>query len=237
MKLVFVDECSDTKFKKYLGICIAMIDSTNYKKIKNGFQQILREANWEESVEFKGSSLFSATSGDTKIDVPTRVIIAEKILDLNKAEKNARMFFYYAKQDNVQNQRQAYLNSLPSFLQKILLPSKRGRGKDILSISCDYRDDIKPQEMHGILEPVIRKKGYTILESVTMPSSCFNTVGILFADIVGYLASRVDIISNDAELFENIPKEELQNNGKVKKLVSSSRLLEKIKNMKLYQKK
>jgi len=237
MKLVFVDECGDTKFKNYLGICVAIIDSISYGKIKNGFQGILRESKWDETIEFKGSHLFSATSGDTKVDVSARVNIAEKILDLNKAAKNARMYFYYARQDNVKDQRVAYLASLPSFLQKILPRPQKGRGKNILTLSCDYRDDIKPQEIHRIAEPVIKKKGYILFENVTMPKSCFHTVGILFADIVGYLAARLDVISKDVQLFENIPEGELQNKGKVKKLVSSSRLLKKIKNMELYEKK
>lgn len=237
MKLIFIDETTDAKYKDYLGLCISIVDSTHYKNIKRGFQKILRDSNWDESIEFKGSHIFSATRGDKKVDIPGRIDIVEKILNLNISAKNARMRFYYAKQNKVKNHKQAYLSSIPSLLHKILPSPSKGRGKDLISLSCDHRSDIKPVEIHRIVEPVLNKKGYTILEHVTMPISCFDTVGILFTDIVCYLASRYDVISHDVELFNNIPKEELLNNGKVKKLISSQKLLKKIKNMNLYEKK
>lgn len=37
----------------------------------------------------------------------------------------------------------------------------------------------------------------------------------MFADLVGYLAARIDTISNDAELFEDINREQLELNGKI----------------------
>jgi len=49
------------------------------------------------------------------------------------------------------------------------------------------------------------------------------------------LNSRVDIISNDSQLFENIPPEQLLNNGKIKKLISSNKLLALIKKFNRYE--
>ena len=60
-------------------------------------------------------------------------------------------------------------------------------------------------------------------------------MGILYADIVGYLISRIDIISNDSELFDNIPIEEYQTNGKIKKLMTSIEIINKIKNLEFYK--
>ena len=62
-----------------------------------------------------------------------------------------------------------------------------------------------------------------------MTTSNFNTVGILYADIIGYLAARVDTISTDSELFEGITSKEFEKNGKIKKLKSSMILISKIK--------
>lgn len=67
-----------------------------------------------------------------------------------------------------------------------------------------------------------------------MTDSDFNTIGILYADIVGYLYARIDTISNDAELFDNIPAHELENNGKVRKLRTSKNLINAIKSIKAY---
>ena len=68
-----------------------------------------------------------------------------------------------------------------------------------------------------------------------MVSSNFNTVGILYADMIGYLAARIDTISNDQELFENIPTDQLLNNGKVRKLKTSMALINKIKQLDKYE--
>ncbi len=68
-----------------------------------------------------------------------------------------------------------------------------------------------------------------------MASSNFNTVGILYADMIGYLVARIDTISNDLELFENIPRDQLANNGKVKKLKTSMQLINKIKQLDKYE--
>ena len=59
MLLVFIDETSDSKFDDYFGLSISTINHTNYKTIKDGFQKILKESRWDESIEFKGSYLFS----------------------------------------------------------------------------------------------------------------------------------------------------------------------------------
>ena len=66
-------------------------------------------------------------------------------------------------------------------------------------------------------------------------TSNFDTVGIAYADIVGYHVARIDTISNDSELFDNIPPEMFQENGKIKKLRSSMRIINKIKNLSLYE--
>ena len=65
--------------------------------------------------------------------------------------------------------------------------------------------------------------------------SSFHTVGILYADLVGYLCARVDTISKDSELFENIPPDQWDSNGKIRKWKSSTKLLESIKKFDQYE--
>jgi hypothetical protein len=68
-----------------------------------------------------------------------------------------------------------------------------------------------------------------------MTTSNFNTVGLLYADIIGYLAARIDTISTDSELFEGITPEQFETNGKILKLKSSVNLISKIKNIGQYE--
>lgn len=54
MKLVFIDETSDSKFSKYLGLSCVVIDCAFYRGIKEQFQKILNESGWIESVQVAG---------------------------------------------------------------------------------------------------------------------------------------------------------------------------------------
>jgi hypothetical protein len=144
------------------------------------------------------------------------------------------MKFTYLKKPS-QNQKEAYLKYLPILLEKALPKAKKGGGKDILSLQCDHRDDVTAREIYDTVNPVIRERGYTLLEDIVVSHSGFQTVGILYADIVGYLYARVDTIANDSELFQNIPPDQLENNGKIKKLKSSSTLLRLIKKFDRYE--
>ena len=236
MLLIFVDETGDSKFKDYFGLSVTTINHNHYKKIKNGFQEILRNSDWNETIEFKGSYIFSVSSGDKTVPIDKRIDIAHSILDLNTANRNARMSCHYVRKEKTDNHKQQYLDTLPLILDKALPKLiKKGGGKDIAAVYCDYRSDITSFEVQNAIMPILQKKQYTLLEKVTMPHSNFHTVGILYADIIGYLSARIDTISNDSELFESIPADELKNNGKVKKLISSVDLIKKIKKLERYE--
>lgn len=234
MILVFVDESDDSKYKNYFGLSVSIVNSTYYSKIKTQFRKILVAANWDISQEFKGSYLFSASKGCPSISIDSRIEIATKILKLNVAKKNARMKFAYLNMES-SNQKEDYLRYLPALLTRILPQAKKGNGKDILSIFCDYRSDIKPKEIQSAISTTINSKKYTLLEQVVMANSDIDTVGILYADIVGYLSARIDTISNDIELFENISEEDIENNGKLKKLKSSKALINIIKQFSAFE--
>jgi len=234
MWLIFIDETSDSKFKDYFGLSCVVVNSTFYSNIKREFQKILLDYGWNPEIEFKGSYLFSATKGCTDISVEKRIEIASKVLKLNTAKRNARMSFVYIKMNSI-NKKDDYLKYVPVLINKALKKAKKKHDKDLVSLNFDFRSDIKKEELFKAIYPVIVKKGYVFLEDIHVLSSNFETVGILYADIVGYLFAKIDNISNDADLFENIPPEEFERNGKIKKLKSSIELIKVIKNFDRYQ--
>ena len=234
MKLIFVDETSDSKFKDYFGLCCAVIDSFYYSQLKRQFHSILVNGGWNTKVEFKGSYLFSAKKGDKNITIDKRINIACALLDLNCANKNARMHFHYFR-TKTKNHKNAYITYLPSMIEKALPKAPSGAGKDIVAIQCDNRSDVRITEIREKLNPIVKKKKYVLFEDIVIPSSRFETVGILYADLIGYLTARIETISSDAELFENVPLEERKNNGMMKKLGSSQELIKKIKYIQKYR--
>ncbi|MCK5240898.1 hypothetical protein KAR34_00470 [bacterium] len=234
MKLVFIDETGDSKCLEYFGLSCVVIDSSFYRKVKEEFQQILVGGGWRKDIEFKGSYLFSASKGDIDIEVEKRIEIAEKILKLN-AKKNSRMKFYYVSKNNSGKQKDDYLSLLPQLLDKALQRAQKKQGKDVLCLHYDQRKDISPREVYDSVVSVVKKKGYILLENVSSSGSCYHTVGILYADLVGYLLARVETISSDSELFENIPPEEWENNGKIRKYKSSKDLLKLIKSLNVFE--
>ena len=156
MILVFVDETSDSKFKEYLGLSCAVVKQNYYRQIKVGFQEILIKGGWDPSVEFKGSYLFSASKGCTEIPVEKRIEMAEKIIDLNIANKNARMKFAYFK-TTTENGKRDYLDYLPALLYKVLPKPDKSQGKDLISVFCDYRSDISAGEIRTSISPAIKQ--------------------------------------------------------------------------------
>ncbi len=236
MICIFFDETSDEKFKNYFGISCAAVKHNFYGQIKGSFQKILLDGGWDPTVEFKGAYLFSAKKGCTNIPVDKRVEIAEGVIDLNVASKNARMKFAYFRKSS-QNLKDDYLYYLPALLERILKSYGKdsGQGKDLVSIYCDYRNDTPIEQIRSSLVPVITANHFKLYEDIQYAHSNFQTVGILYADIVGYLMARIETIANDSELFESIPPEVFETNGKIKKLKTSLNLINKIRSLSLYE--
>lgn len=235
MKLVFVDETGDEKFKDYLGLCIASIDSKSYPLLKRESNKILESAGWDKETEFKGKFLFSASQGCTEVDVQKRVDAAHRLLDLNTGKQKSRLKFAYGRMSST-NKGADYLAGVPQLLQigRILPKAPKGAGKNLISVICDHRDDVKEDDLHNAIGPVLEDKGYVVFERVRQATSAPDAVGLMFADLVAYLVGRADTISSDAGFFEGLDQAQLKRSSKVRKLRSSTDLLSKIKRLDLY---
>jgi len=234
MLLVFIDESSDEKFKEYLGLCCAVVNSRFYGPIKQRFQAILQKGGWSETIEFKGQYLFSATRGDTSVGLDKRIDMASQIIALTASKTNSRMTFVHAG-TKTKDQKAEYLSLLPDLLKRALPRAGTGPGKNLITLHCDCRSDISCDQIRQAVSAAIKTRGYTLVEDIVQSRSGFHTVGILFADIVGYLAARYQTISTDSELFVNLSPEQLSKNGKYRKLTTSTNLLGLIKRFRLFE--
>jgi len=232
---IFVDETSDDKYKDYFGLCCTAIHHNFYPQIKRESQQILRDGGWDFDVEFKGSYLFSAKKGCIEVDIDKRIELAEKILELTTAPKNARMKLSYFRKSS-DNHKKDYLEHLPYLIRDILgkYSFSRKQGKNLVVVSCDNRSDISIPELREAILPAITDRKYELFEDIIQVNSNCETIGVLFSDIIGYLMSRIETITKDIDLFENLTPEQIEKNGKLKKLESSWYLIDKIKKMTIY---
>lgn len=233
MKIVFVDETSDSARKDYHGICCALVDSYAYKAIKEEAQDILKKSGWDTDIEFKGSMLFSASTGDTRIPIEKRVEIASSLIKLNTSTKNSRIKFAYC--DFVSRTPiKSYLECLPPLLERLLPKAPPGPGKDILALYCDEHSGLSQDAIRIAIKPVLNKKGFTLLEDVVLARSNFETIGVMYADLVAYLFGRREIISKDKAL-PALTADQRKTDGRVRKLESSKELLSLVKDLKAYE--
>jgi hypothetical protein len=230
MRFLFVDETGDSKEKAYLGLCIASIDSTKYALLKKGALKILEKAGWPHEIEFKGSYLFSKTSGCKDVPVDERVAAAEKILELN-AKKRSRIKFAYGQMQSA-NPNDDYLEGLPGLIYRVLPKAPQGAGKNLVLVACDDRSGIDADVLNHAVKKAVQARGYVLLERPMQVKSSTDTVGIMFADIVGYLLGRLDTI--DVGKFDQLTAQQLETHGDFKKHESATKLIEKIKSLDLY---
>jgi hypothetical protein len=165
MTLLFFDETSDSKFPDYFGLCCASINSLNYPSVKSEFHAILTKYKWNTACEFKGAYLFSATQGDCSIPIEVRIDIARELLDLNKAETNARIKFHYFRKKS-ENHKIDYLSYLPALIKKAL-PQSKPR-KNLVSVHFDKRTDITAAEFRQVVISTIEREGYILFEDIVV---------------------------------------------------------------------
>ncbi|MDP4000409.1 MAG: DUF3800 domain-containing protein [bacterium] len=237
MKLIFIDETGDAKDKDYLAFCVAVVDSKYYPLLKNETSKILKTISWKSDVEFKGTYLFSIKRGCADVDVEKRIDAAGKLLDLNVGKSNARIIFGYGHMKS-SNRTEDYLSFVPSLITKVLPRAPRGgTAKNLAVVMHDELHGLNREKFNRAVTEAVMSKGYVLYEEVIEGRSSTSTVGLMFADLVAYLMSRVDVITKDAELFENLSAEQFKRNGKIRKLKSSTELLRKIKKLNVYKRK
>lgn len=237
MKLLFIDETSDANNPKYLGICAALIDVSKYGSIKRDFHRYLGDFKWDPSIEFKGSWIFSSSKGCQAVPVEKRIELTKRIIEMNSSPKNSNIkFCYISNQDPDLNQTKQYELLIQPLLKRILKSSNTTQhGKDVIAIYCDKRQDIDCKKIRIIISPILKEKKLILLEDIHFVQSNMQTVGLCYADIVGYLMSRIHNITVDSGLFENLDSEEARKNIQLKKFLTSREIIDSIKSMEAYK--
>lgn len=233
MKLLFIDETSDSGNPNYLGVCAALIDATRYSDMKRSMLTLLSQAQWDVDTEFKGTTIYSQSKGCEDILVDQRIRLAEQIINLNASNANARITFSYRYSPNL-NTSSVYLRLVHEAVNSLVKQcSSERNGKNLISIHCDERRDVDVDEIRTSIAPILERKGYVLFEDIMQTISNNQSVGLMFADIVGYLISRVHNIHVSESLLSDPDSETAKKNGQLRKLVASKKILSQIKQIRV----
>jgi hypothetical protein len=233
MKLIFIDETSDSEKKSFLGVCFCIIDLDFYRGLKEEVSGLLKNSDWDMSKEFKGSYLFSASNGDSKVSVDKRIEIAYELIKKSSGAHNSKLatvFVYNTKGNNFENYK-----SLVSFgLEKIIslggFPANQK--KRIASIFIDNRSDIDEvsgnrKELLEMIGSILKEKKIALVEDVEIVRSSLSRPGIIHADLLAYSIGRFVVL--------DLPKPEyFDTDNRFKKIMNSLIICANQKKFKLY---
>lgn len=228
MLCLFVDETGDGKEQ---AVCCLAVKHNHYSLVKRRFLEILKTNGWDPSVEFKGAYIFSSTKGVSSVTVETRITIANQVVALATADKNARMKFFYT-QGESENRKDFYLKRLAILVERVLSQDRSSRksGKDLVALCIDERSDISVSEVRMTISNLLAKRDRVLFEDVVSVRSNSDAVGIALADIVGYLTWLSRKVLKDENILLELSNGIVdKNNPKVAKLIQSLIVLSKIK--------
>jgi hypothetical protein len=233
MKFLFIDETLDSANVHYLGVCGVLIDSSKYGEMKREYLSKIAKYGWDPSIEFKGTMIFSSSQGCPSVSVEKRIELVRDLVSMNTSTSNSRIKFCYAYTTSGSTTR-SYLDLVSTVTSKILEPSITTKnGKDVVSICVDQRSDIKTSDLRSVIDPIIAKKKALLFEDVIQSKSSTYTMGIFFADIIGYLLARKDNLSVSCRILEEADPEVRRTNGQIRKLLASTEIVGMIKSIRI----
>ena len=225
MQLVFIDE---TKIQDIFCISMVIINSAKYALLKREYLSVFENYGWEHNLdnnEFKGNVIFSSTrpKASKNILIETRVEICNEFLKHVIGERNKRMdVIFFANELKGKDRWKVYFDVVPKLLEKKLKKQPKKDGKNCVAIFCDdfgekknYKKDFL--EMRSQIATILKNKELIFFEEIFFCPSTSYTMGITYADIIGFLTAKND--------FGNEKKEEKKE--AVEKLLKN---IEKIEN-------
>lgn len=232
MKFIFIDETGNKKKKPdFYGVCGVCIDETHYPGFAREITKCFNDAGWKTNIEFKGSHLFSASKGDSNVNVDTRIDMVDKIIALNIAKKNAKLkavFAWNEARDIADNHlflvRQVLCTLLPSI-------NKKKKKKPCL-VLADRNDKIPQQELWETVNATLADRNYCLVEDVHI----FNDwrpshIGLCLCDLIGYLASWSCLSRTAEEAQQSLFAEESISQYDKIKAKTVERIFQNLKNV------
>ena len=201
MKLVFIDE---TKQGDSFCVSMVIIDSSKYSILKREYLGVLEKYGWNhksDKNEFKGKIVFSAKDPEesSRITVDTRIKICNELLEHTLSSgKSKRMdvSFFSDKVKEGRTWQDIYFDVVPKLIEKKLGKGKIKGGKNCVAIFCDSFDMKRKEEMYQKMRrqiaTVLRKRNWIFFEEIFFYKSTNYTLGITYADIIGYLVAKKD---------------------------------------------
>jgi len=194
MKFIFIDEVEQpNKNKSFFGLGAVIIDSANYSKFKNEANKHFKKLKWPEKSEFKGRYLFSQKV-DKNITIDERINFVDEFSKMSVATKNARYSFLFTYNFDKRTKKN-FLLLLEKVAKQISAPPKCKGDKCLAGIFCDNIGFVSASDIYNTISGKLKKK-LTIFERPFCVDSDNKTFGIMAVDILCYLKSWVEIISN-----------------------------------------
>lgn len=187
MRFIFIDEIEQhQKDKSFFGIGLFSIDSFFYQSLCSDFKKHFRDCGWDNNIEFKGKYLFSK-KGDDSIPIDKRIGLVNNIASSTVARHNSKTNFTFVFNRKGKTKENYFL--LVSNAIKGLNKKAKSGGKNLVAIYYDSIELFKPNEMSLITEEALSKKDLYQVELPCSINSCNKTIGLIYCDVLSYLAS------------------------------------------------
>ena len=232
MKFIFIDETKNKRKSDFYGVCGVCIDEMHYGSISLGVTRCFQDVGWNTDFEFKGSYLFSHKKGDSSVTIDRRIELADKIIALNIAKKNAKMkavFTWNEAGEAVDN----HLVLVEEVLRR-LLPSRSSRlSSKPCIVFTDQNDKIPPPELWRVINETLATRNYCLVEDVNIFRDWRSThIGLCLCDLIAYLASWCCLSETPKEAQISLFTEESMSQYDEKKSEIVERIFQNIKNVK-----
>lgn len=207
MRFIFIDEIEQPKHAaKFFGVAGLFVNSAHYLALRRAVEGALDAAKWNRDQEFKGRYIFSSTKGDDSVPVERRIELVRTIVAATTAKKNARVRFCFAYNDKGKSA-ENYLDLVAKVSAKCRPPQDASQDKPLVSMYCDYLNDVKPKDIEAAVANVLADRRLRLVEMPVLTPSGNSTPGLIAADVLAFIKSW-DILFPDpneaqqAELFD-----------------------------------
>jgi len=228
MKFIFLDETQNKRKRDFYGICGISIDARFYPSIAREVKQLFNNVGWNLRFEFKGRFLFSSKKGDPNVTIDKRIELANQMINLNVAKKNARLnaiFVWNEASDTTENH---------LYLTKCALKELLSSNNKLYIIFADRNDKIKHQDLWKAAYDIIVNKSCCLVEDVVIIKEWKPTqVGLCLCDLIAYLASWSCLTQSPVEAQQSLFEEESISSFDVDKAETVKTIFQNIKKVKI----